>query len=368
VKKLSICLSVVISAFFSVTTNYACTDFRVVGKDHSVVIARSMEFAMDLKSELWTTPRGQAFATTAPDGKPGMSWKAQYGYAFLNGLGQDFVVDGLNEKGLSFEALYLPGETQYQTVPAGHNNQALAYAYLGHWILGNFQNITEVRKTLSSLYVFAQKLPGLGDFIFPLHFAIYDSSGNGIIVEYVNGQMQLHENKVGIMTNSPLYDWQITNLRNYLNLSPYSPDPISAGSITFSATGQGAGMIGLPGDVSPPSRFVKVAFLLKYANPIEDAAGALNLAEHVINNVDIPMGAVRVKQADGSIAGDYTQWVVFKDLTHKTLYFRTYQNLTLRSVALEKLDFSSGAARLKMTLDSPPMSMDVTQQLMAQKG
>lgn len=349
------------------STTYACTDFRVTAKDGTILIARSMEFATDLKSQLVTTPQGKSFTSTTANNKPGVSWKSKYGYVYLNGLNQDFVVDGMNEKGLSFEALYLPGETQYQTVPAGKDNQGLPYHLMGDWILGNFQTLDEVKQMLPTIFLFEQKLPGLGDMIFPLHYSIYDASGNGIVVEYVNGKMQLYENKVGIMTNSPLYDWHITNLRNYLNLSPFSPDPVVAGGITFTATGQGAGMFGLPGDVSPPSRFVKAAFLLKNSYPINDAAGALNLAQHIINNVDIPMGAVRAKQADGSVVGDYTQWVVFKDLTHKVIYFRTYNDLTVRGVAFNKLDFSPNAKVLRMPIESVPSYTDITQQLMNQK-
>ncbi len=78
------------------------------------------------------------------------------------------------------------------------------------------------------------------------------------------------------MTNSPKYNWHVNNLRNYLNLTPNNPNPVSASGLTFSATGQGAGMVGLPGDVSPPSRFVKTAFLAKNAYQANTADDLLN--------------------------------------------------------------------------------------------
>ena len=325
-----------------------------------------MEFATDLQSNLRSRPRGTTFTTTAPDGKPGISWKSQYGYLYLDSMNVDRTVDGMNEYGLSFGALYLPGETQYQTVPAEKSNQALPYMSVGDWILGNFKTTDEVRKAITSVYVFSQKIDGLGDIIFPLHFAIHDASGKSIIVEYVGGKMQIYDNAVGILTNSPIYSWHIANLRNYLNLSPYAPDPIVAGGMTFTATGQGAGDLGMPGDSSPPSRFVKIAYFKKYVLQTNDALSTINLAEHLMNTVDIPLGSVRAKQANAEDSDELTQWVVFKDLTHKIFYYRTYRNLTLRSVDMSKVDFSEKAVSLKMPIASDPYVMDVTQQFLTQ--
>src|ERR1700722_17842733 len=93
---------------------YACTDFRIVAQDKSVVIARSMEFAEDMHSNVRTSNRDRSFQEVTPNGKPGISWKARYGYVFLDAFNVDVSLDGMNEAGLSIEALYLPGETQYQ--------------------------------------------------------------------------------------------------------------------------------------------------------------------------------------------------------------------------------------------------------------
>ena len=339
----------------------ACTDFRITAKDGTVLIARSMEFAANLNSNVRSQPRGKTFTTVTPNGKPGMSWTSQYGYLYFDGMDVDAVIDGMNEKGLSIEALYLPGETQYQTVPTGKDKQAIPYLLLGNWILGTFSTVEDVRKGIENAYVFAQKMPTLGDMIFPLHYVVYDKQGQSIVLEFVNGKMHIYTNDVGILTNSPTYDWHVTNLQNYVNFSPYAPRPIVAGGMTFSGTGQGAGSVGLPGDVSPPSRFVKVAFLKKNAYTVDDARGALNLAEHIINTVDIPMGTVRVKRQNASEQGDYTQWVILKDLTHNVLYYRSYHHLNLRRISMDKVDFSVGAAQLKMPVESKPDVLDVTE-------
>jgi choloylglycine hydrolase len=254
----------------------------------------------------------------------------------------------MNEKGLSFEYLYLPGETTYQTIPTGKENQAVAYLQFGDWVLSNFSSIAEVRAALSSIYIYKFTNPALKNIVFPLHAAIFDSTGKGIVVEFINGQVIVSDH-VGVMTNSPTYSWHVTNLRNYLNLSPYSPKPVTDGGITYSATSSGAGMVGLPGDISSPSRFVKTAFLLQVAYQAKDAAEALNLAQHIINNVDIPAGLALSKD-NGKIDAETTQWAVFKDLTHKVLSYRTYGDLTIHTVDMSKLDLSEKAPRLKMPL------------------
>lgn len=338
-------------AFF-ITFNpivYACTDFRLTAKDGSILITRSMEFALDLKSNLRSSPQGRQFTTAIPDGKPGLSWQSKYGYLYVDGLNVDIAIDGMNEQGLSIEALYLPGETEYQTIPTGQNQRALGYDQLGHWLLGNFKNVDEVRQALNNIFVYAAKIPGMQDVIFPLHFAVHDAGGNGIVVEFVKGKMNIFDNKLGVMTNSPTYDWHLTNLRNYLNLSPYNPKPVVTNGITFASTGQGGGMVGLPGDISPPSRFVKIALMKETVLPTENALSTLNLAQHLINNVDIPLGFVREAKTNNA-TNELTQWVVFKDLTHKIFYYRTYDNLTLRAVSFNKIDFSTKAPLLKMPL------------------
>jgi len=350
---------VALSVLAMESVTHACTDFRITAKDGTILIARSMEFALDLKSNLRTSPRNRQFTYMTNDQKPAMNWNAKYGYVYVDGLQQAMAVDGMNEKGLSIEALYLPGETQYQTIPAGKESQAIPYIHFGDWVLGNFETVAEVKQALSNVYVYEQAIPGLGNAVFPLHFAIYDATGKGITVEFVNGKMNVYENEVGVLTNSPTYEWQVSNLRNYLNLSPYNPNPINLNGLIFSATGQGSGAVGLPGDVSPPSRFVKMAFMLKNVYPAQDASGTVNLAEHIINNVDIPSGIVR-GISNGKESYDYTQWVVFKDLTHKVFYFRTYNDLSLRSVSLDKLNFADNAPQLKMPLSQTPTINDVT--------
>lgn len=353
-------------ALLSTLQAYACTDVQLTAKDGTKLIARSMEFGMDFKSNIRTSLRARQYTTTAPNGKSAYAWKATYGYVYLDGLNQDISFDGMNEQGLAFEYLYLPGETAYQIIPEGKESQAIPYFLLGDWILSSFKTVDEVKAALPNMFVYAQLMPGLGNMVLPGHAAIHDASGKGIVVEFIKGQMRIYD-FMGIMTNSPAYPWQVTNLRNYLNLSPYSPNPITVNGMTYAATGQGAGMLGLPGDVSPPSRFVKTAFLAKYAYQTDNAMQVINLAQHILNNVDIPNGIARSKQGN-TVSTDTTQWVVFKDLTHKNLYYRTYGDMTLRTVSLSKLNFAENGVKLKMPIASPGFVRDVTSTFVHSQG
>lgn len=336
----------------------ACTDFKLTAKDGSLLITRSMEFGQDLQSNLRSSPRGREFNTTVATNKPGLTWTAKYGYVYVDGFNIDASFDGMNETGLTFEYLYLPGETQYQTIPAGKENQAIPYFLFGDWVLSNFQTIEEVKQALNNLYVGEVQIPQLGDAVLPAHASIYDASGKGIVVEFYNNKINVFDN-IGVMTNAPKYDWQVNNLRNYVNLSATNPDPIKQGGMIYTGTGQGSGAVGLPGDASPPSRFVKIAFMVANVYPAENTSDLINLAEHIINNVDLPAGFVRA--VDGAnTATDTTEWVVFKDITHKIFYYRTYHDMTMRAVSLAKIDFSPQAPRLKMPLATPPSSIDVT--------
>ena len=118
------------------------------------------------------------------------------------------------------------------------------------------------------------------------------------------------------------------NLRNYVELNNTAHGPLHLGGDVFTPLGHGSGLLGTPGDLTPPSRLVRAATLTHFADPVKTSDEAVNLAIHILNTVDIPHG----------VAGkDYTNWIVAKDLTHKALYYRTYNDLTVRVIYLDKV-------------------------------
>jgi len=345
-------------------TSRACTEARLKAGDGSVVVGRSMEFAQIINSNVVVQPRGQEWTSMLPDGKDGIKWTSKYGIIYLDGFGTDIAVDGMNETGLSMGALFFPGEAQYQEMKGAKRSRTMTVNDLPRYILQNFSTVDEVREALPRLTVVGINTPQMGNIIIPAHISVYEPGGKGIIVEYTKDGLNIYDS-MGIMTNSPAYPWHVTNLRNYVGLTSGNVEPIVINGVSFAATGQGSGLNGIPGDPTPPSRFVRAAAMAYLAAKTKNAEEAVNLAEHIMNTVDIPLGTVRVFSEKESF-GDYTQWVVVKDLTNRVLYFRTYGNMTLRSVDMKKFDLSPGAKRFSMPVDGGEGAVtDVTAELTA---
>lgn len=342
----------------------ACTNITTKASDNAVVVGRTLEFGPDLNSQIIISPAGRTFSNKAPNGKPSLSWKSKYGSAYLNGFGIDMAVDGMNEVGLSIGALYLPGYTEYAPATDANVKNGIPYFQLGNWILSQFKDVNEVKKALKDITVFNQpiNLPGHPNVTFPLHTIVTDRDGHSIVIEFANGKMQVYDNPLGILTNSPTFDWQINNLKNYVNLSPYSPKPITVDGFTYSSTGQGSGMLGLPGDTTPPSRFVRMAMLTQTAQPVETAQDAVVLSNHILSNVFIPAGFVRGEKGTQEV--EITQWMVIKDLKNNVLYFNHYANPTLQSIDLKQLDLTEkGKMKWLPVAISAPLAVEVTDKL-----
>jgi choloylglycine hydrolase len=199
--------------------------------------------------------------------------------------------------------------------------------------------VDEVRAALSGVKVWGEPVPQLGSFA-PLHYAIHDASGKSIVIEYTGGSVQIYDNDVGVLTNSPAYPWHVQNLRNYANLTALNTAPVKIGNVTYAGTGQGSGLHGLPGDPTPPSRFVMAAATAYLADKPKNSDEALIVAMHLIDRVDIPKGLVRDYAAGGKPMGDYTQWTTFRDHAHKIYYWRSYDDPALKAIDLRKVDFS----------------------------
>lgn len=340
-----------------------CTSFRIQSTDRAVIVGRSMEFGAEMSSNLVTHPRGESLASTAPGGGPGLAWTSRYGTLAFDSLGLDVAVDGLNEKGLSFHALYYPGFAGYQDTQAAANPaRALAHTDFGLWVLGNFATTAEVRASVEDVFVWGYPVDGF-DGPPPIHFAVHDASGAGLVIEYTHGELRVFDNEVGVMTNSPPFDWHLINLANYLNLRALSTKPITIAGTVLAPPGQGGGFLGIPGDWTPPSRFVRSTAMIHFAREAATATEGANLALHLLNAVDIPKGDVR-DRAEDTDTSDYTQWIVVWDLTNRVARFRTYANTTVRRVDMDTLDLSPGAPRRRLALDGGSPEQNVTAELL----
>ncbi len=340
----------------------SCTIFRMKAKDGNITIARSMEFGVNLGYDLIVVPRNKAFVSPSPVSRSGIKWTTQNGYVGVANMGMEFgVSDGMNEKGLSVSVLWYESDMQYQSVAPADSSKALAQAMYSDWVLGNFSTVEEVRSATSKVKVFFYSDPTKMKMALTVHFIVYDASGGCIVVEYDKGQCNIYDNPLGIMTNSPSLPWHYTNLRQYVGLENINPIEIKAGGFSFTPTGHGDGMQGIPGDYTPPSRFVRLAMFEKFVTLQPDAASNLNLCQHVINTFSIPFGIIVDKDANGNIvSNESTQWVTFRDLTNRQFYFKTYENPTLRKIDLTKLNFSGKEVRRIAMYGSQETFVDVT--------
>jgi penicillin V acylase-like amidase (Ntn superfamily) len=313
-----------------------CTHFQLKATDNSLIVGRSMEFAQDLAPSFYIHHRGALF-NPAKLGIKGVSdldkmqpWETRYGYVGINSHKIPFVSDGINEAGLSIGCLWLPGSI-YQKVTDWHN--AVFLPFFCDWILAHCGSIKDVEELVP------QKQFWLPDSLasqLPLHFPIVDKDGNSVVVEFQDGEQKIYKNTVGVCTNAPWFPWHLVNLGNYLNLSDMDPKSMQLGEQNVTAPGHGGGLSGIPGNATPPSRFVRIAYLKHFAIAPTNAKDAFNLATHLLNDVDIPRGTVRDGKDD-----DYTQWAVIKNLTERKIAIRTHESMLFREIDLNKIDFAT---------------------------
>ncbi len=315
-----------------------CTNFRLKAKDNSVVVGRTMEFGIDLQSKITVFPRAFKFQGTGPNNKPGLSWQGKYGFVGMDVIGMPVVSDGLNEVGLYVGDLYLPGFAEYQTVPEGEEAKAMSPLDVAGYLLSLCATVEEAKEAIQKVLVwplYEEPIKAVP----PLHFAVHDASGASIVFEYIKGELAIHDNPLGVLTNSPYFDWHMINLANYSNLSANNVERLNLEGDTVTPIGQGSGMIGLPGDATPPSRFIRAVALSQSAVKAENAEQATLGAFHIINNFDIPKGFAR-EVKDGNTYYDYTSWLTISDLSQKIYYYRGYDNIKFYQVPLQKVDFS----------------------------
>lgn len=326
----------------AVDASQACTGIRLDAQDGAVVHARTLEFGNDLKSEVMVVPRGYERTGTTPDGKPGRTWKAKYASVGANGMGEMIMFDGLNEAGLAAGLFYFPNSAGYMTYSAENADRAMAPWELGSWMLENFATVEEVKAHIGDVVIPAVVLPAMG-FAPEVHFVVHDATGQSIVVEYVDGKLDLHDNPLGVITNSPAFGWHMTNLRNYVNFSMDNVPPVTIGGVKLLPTGMGTGMLGMPGDFTPPSRFVRAVAFSHSVFPSGTGPEAVLGAFHILNQFDIPKGSAREGEKDehGNVIADYTQWTSASDLAAKRFHFRTYDNSQIRAVDLMQMDLDA---------------------------
>lgn len=329
----------------------ACTSVYIKAQDGGYIYGRTMEFGMPLNSQAIVVPRKIAMKGTGPDGKPGtgLHWTGKYGAVGLNGVGLSLIIDGMNEKGLVGGLLYLPNLAEFQDVSPEEAKNSIASYEMLTYVLTSFATVAEVKEALPKIKVNRSEQAAFKAAV-PLHMTLHDATGASLVVEYIGGKLQMHDNPTGVLTNGPAFDWQLTNLGQWGNLQPTEPAPIQMGGATFASPSTGAGLHGLPGDTLSTSRFVR-AFIFSRALPQpKTSEEGVALVAHVMNNFDIPPGSVVTQAgsaAGGGVAGfEITEWTAFSDAKNGRYYFSTHANPTKRVLDLNKVNLDAKAITL----------------------
>jgi choloylglycine hydrolase len=287
-----------------------CTAIRLTTTSGGVVHARAMDFADKTPSDVIVVPRGYALRSMGPGGEPGMTWTSTYATVGVNTHGLPLFIDGVNEKGLAVSALYHPRCAEYQTVDPGDAARALAPMELPIWLLTRFAHVDAAATALRDVRVGASVFEPWG-FVPPLHYVLHDADGRCIVVEFIDHELTIHDNPLGVVTNAPEFDWHVRNLRQYADRE-------------------------LPGDATPAARFVRAVALSQAGPPVDTTERAVQAAFHILAGCDIPRGAVRVESGE-HVYCDYTQYTSAIDTTTRRLYFHTYGNRRVRLVDLMKM-------------------------------
>ena len=345
---------IVIYSILILMTSFSkgCTGIRLKAKDGSIIYARTLEFRQELDSKILFIPRNYKFqGATASKNKKGLSWKSHYAVVGANALNVTAIVDGVNEKGLAGGIFYFPDYAFYQKATPENSSQSLASWQLLTWILTTCSTIQEVKEKIHALTVTAVPINGA---IQPLHYIIHDQEGSSLVIEYTKDKLNLYDNALGVITNSPSFDWHTTNLRNYVNLSALNVPKIKLSTITLTPFGQGSGMLGLPGDFTPPSRFIRAVAFSQSVIVGKNGQEALDAAFHVLNLFNIPLGVVRSTATEY----DYTQWTSATNLKTQEYYFHTYNNRQLFKVSLS--DLKNNKESITIPMSYKPSVIDLT--------
>ncbi len=345
---------------------FGCTGILIQATDLSSVNGRTLEFGIPLDVSLSFIPRNYYFDVKTTLGS-GMSYTSKYAAIGTSCFDYPALIDGINEKGLSAGVFYFSGYASYSKLTQRNHSKALSPIDFCNWILTQFATLEEVKDALSSviitesIVVTGEVLKKWGNRQLPLHYIVYDRSGKSIVIEPLLEGLKVYDNPIGVITNSPTFDWHLTNLNNYVNLSPYGTASNPLGEMQLHSLGLGSGMLGLPGDFTPPSRFVRAAFFSKHAVAVASSSNAVDLTFHILNQFDIPKGSVRQKE-NASVECDYTLMTSVKNAETIEYFYRTYADQRIKFLRLH--DFDLNAKLIKnMKIDGTEVKLNVSSHL-----
>lgn len=257
---------------------------------------------------------------------------AMIGMAFVQDI--PLFYDAVNEKGLCMAGLNFVGNAVYGGVEKDKIN--IAQFEFIPYILGKCASADEALKLLENINVtnqpYSEKLP-----VSQLHWIIADKT-KAIVVECIDGGMKIYDNPAGVLTNNPPFDEQLFNLNNYMRLSPRQPENLFSDKLPLKAYSRGMGALGLPGDLSSQSRFVRVAFTRLNSVSGDSEEESVNQFFHILGSVEQQRGCCIVGEKDYEI----TIYTSCCNADKGVYYYTTYENHSITAVDMHAEDLESG--------------------------
>ncbi len=303
-----------------------CTAITYHTKEH--YFGRNLDLEYSYEEQVVITPRNYVFEFR----KMG-SMKKHYAMIGMAYVQDDYPLyyEATNEKGLSMAGLNFPENAYYGEILPGKDN--VAPFELIPWILGQCATIAEVKCLLEYIQIadmaFSEQLPPS-----PLHWLIADKEAT-ITVEAVRDGLKVYDNPIGVLTNNPTFDYHMMNLNNYMHLSNQTPENRFAKDVQLKEYSRGMGAIGLPGDLSSASRFVRMAFN-KLNSVVEGHAEEESVTQffHLLDSVAMTKGALQMPSG----LYDRTVYSCCCNVDRGIYYYSTYENRQICAVSMWEED------------------------------
>jgi len=321
-----------------------CTGISLKSSDGATIVARTVEWALSdaHHDRIGIFGRNRTFIAQTPSGHDGMEWTGRYGFVSLTAYGQPYGPDAINEAGLYVGVYYFPGYYSPAPYDPSERAQSVSVGDFMQWMLSSFASVEDVRAHLDEVRVVDVIDPRFGGAALPFHWKVADPTGAAIVIEITNGgAVAVFDAYLGVITNSPTYDWHLTNLRNYIGLAPAPSSPITIDGLSFAPFGSGSGLFGLPGDYTPTSRFVRAAVLTALARPLATSTEAVFEAFRILDSFNITVGATAPAGFQAPDILSATQVTTACDLATRTMYFHSMHNRQVRAIRLDDIDFGA---------------------------
>ena len=293
---------------------------------------RTLDYEFSYGDEVTITPRGYAFAFRH-------AGRLDHPYAMIGmaHVAQDYPLyyDAMNEKGLCMAGLNFVGNAAYADVIPGHEN--VAQFELIPYLLRQCASVAEARDRLARLNLvgtpFSTQLPAA-----QLHWLLADQH-QAVVIESMADGLHIYDNPVGVLTNNPPFPQQLFQLNNYMNLSPRQPENRFAPQLPLAPYSRGMGALGLPGDLSSASRFVRVAFTRMNAVSGDSEAESVSQFFHILGSVEQQRGCCEVRDGQYEI----TLYTSCCNAARGIYYYTTYENRQITAVDMHRENLNGSA-------------------------